>query len=331
VDSLESIGYCEFECPLDANNLELLKVGNIIYKKNSSDCAVIENITLGLDVDRQEVIKIHAKSSISLLNRRIIQSATKLELKHEPMIRQLITNEIISPINTDRRITQLLLGNIKNYDTSTLSYDVERLNLLDTVLDIANLGKLKLENTLDITNKKIIIDLYQGIDRSINQSINNPIIFSTEFDNVIEQEYIVAHENEKTDIYGVGEDGISITLGNNTGINRKELFLDMANIKKESLTTAKYQELLTTHATSTLNERKKAISFNSKVNLNNYVYREDFKIGDMVTCINKKWGLTLDTYINEVEEFYNGNQINYNITFGKSAPTLIDKIKQYSI
>ena len=44
-------------------------------------------------------------------------------------------------------------------------------------------------------------------------------------------------------------------------------------------------------------------------------------------CHDKKWGITIDTRITEVEEVYESNKVEINVTFGNNIPTLIDKIK----
>jgi hypothetical protein len=60
----------------------------------------------------------------------------------------------------------------------------------------------------------------------------------------------------------------------------------------------------------------------------NRKYKEDYDLGDIVTNINKKWGVKLDTRIEEIEEVYEDGNEKINVVFGDEAPTIIDKIKK---
>jgi len=70
-------------------------------------------------------------------------------------------------------------------------------------------------------------------------------------------------------------------------------------------------------------------TYECKINpFSNLRYKEDYDLGDIVTCTSKKWGVTIDARITEVEEIYEENGVSLNVTFGNNIPTLIDKIKQ---
>ena len=92
---------------------------------------------------------------------------------------------------------------------------------------------------------------------------------------------------------------------------------------------SEYREMLEDRGRSKLSEHKEIQTFDSKVNLNsNLEYGSDFNLGDIVTCTSKKWGITIDTRITEIEEVYESTGRQINIVFGNNIPTLIDVIKR---
>ena len=71
------------------------------------------------------------------------------------------------------------------------------------------------------------------------------------------------------------------------------------------------------------------MSFSSTINTRaNLKYREDYDLGDRVTCVNKRWGIKINVRITEVAETYQQNMEEIDITFGESLPALITQIRQ---
>jgi hypothetical protein len=70
-------------------------------------------------------------------------------------------------------------------------------------------------------------------------------------------------------------------------------------------------------------------TFDSKINVNsNLVYKTDFDLGDKVTCTNRKWGVTIDAVISEIEEVWEEKGFSVSVVFGNTIPTLLDLIRQ---
>ena len=86
--------------------------------------------------------------------------------------------------------------------------------------------------------------------------------------------------------------------------------------------------LLRAQGASVLADKTESISFSSKINTAaNFAYKEDFDVGDRVTCLNRRWGVAIDARITEVEEAYESGKTEITATFGSSLPTLNDKLK----
>ena len=68
--------------------------------------------------------------------------------------------------------------------------------------------------------------------------------------------------------------------------------------------------------------------FEFKEYISNLKYKVDFYLGDRVTCIDKKWGVTINSRITEIVQTFEEGKRTIEATFGESAPNLLEKIKK---
>ncbi|BDB01705.1 hypothetical protein CBOS2020_17790 [Clostridium botulinum] len=154
---------------------------------------------------------------------------------------------------------------------------------------------------------------------------------------------------------GEGKDRKITSIENGKGLDRYELYVDARDItdkeEKEKMVVDKdeegnvtgeheeteeveipwerYKPLLLQRGKEKLSECEEIKTFDSKINTNgNNVYKKDFDLGDIVTIVDKKWGIRIDTRITEIEEIYEEKGLEVNVVFGNNIPTIIDKIKQ---
>ena len=253
----------------------------------------------------------------------------------EVAMRTMVTNNCITAIDTNRDIPNLLLGTLNNYIDS-VDYQTSYKNLADEIESLSNTNNLGYRVKFDTTNKKLVFETYEGLDRSVNQSVNPRCIFSKEFENVLEQEYTDSLNNYKNLalVGGVGEGTARklATIGNSIGLDRFEVFNDQKSLSNEvdsiAMSDTDYNDLLIAKGNETLAENQDIKTFDNKINLSsNLKYKVDFDLGDIVTCLSKSWNITIDSRIVEIEEIYEEQGQQINIVFGNNIPTLIDKIK----
>ena len=137
-------------------------------------------------------------------------------------------------------------------------------------------------------------------------------------------------------------------VGEHEGLNRYELYTDARDLSDKEQKTRivtnedgseyeenyevdipieTYNKILEQRGKEKLRECTEVETFESKISLlSNLEYGKDFRLGDTVTVINKKWNLVLDTKITEIEEVWESTK-SLSITFGNNIPTLLDKIK----
>lgn len=330
-------GEFELQCALTINSLILLKRENIIYLKGDVEAAYIEYINLKTDDEGNEIMVVKGKFLTGYLDRRIVWGTEIISDTAEKAMRELVDHNCIHPADTNRKINNLILGEIKNF-TAAVNYQVSYANLGDEIENLSNISDLGHRVRFDISNRKLIFEVYEGLDRSINQSVNPRAIFSKEFENVMVQEFTDSLNNYRNIalIGGIGEgsDRKLAVVGNAAGLDRFEIFADqrsLSNVDENNkpISDADYAKLLIEKGNEVLAATKEILTFDSTINPNsNLKYKIDFDLGDIVTCVSKRWNLVINARITEIEEVYEVDGQNIAVTFGNNIPTLIKKLKQ---
>lgn len=332
------VGIFELHCNVEYDTLRYLKKDNIIFKSNDlTEGAYIENVYIDEDIKGTETIKVIGKFITGYIGNKIVWVQETINSTVENAIRRLVYNNCINT-SEDRIIPYMQLGESKNY-TDKIDFQVSYKNLEEEVCKIAKEKDINFRVITDLENKIHKFDIYKGVDRTVNQNINPHCSFSREFENIEKQSY--SHENDNVKNIalvageGEGSNRTIITVGDSTGLDRKEIFVDARDIRNTredgtSIPQEEYLKLLTQRGLEKLSEFKEIISFDAKVNVTNanLVYKKDFDLGDYVSCINKKWGMIINVKITEIEEVYEKNKYQINIVFGDKIPTLIDKVKR---
>ena len=132
---------------------------------------------------------------------------------------------------------------------------------------------------------------------------------------------------------GEGKDRVLTEINNNvSGLDRLEIFVDARDLKKESndntLTEEEYLKILQQRGKEKLYQNLSTNTFEGTINLlSNNSYKRDFELGDIVTILDRKWNITINTRITEIEEVYENGGKSINVIFGNKIPTILDKIK----
>lgn len=329
-------GEFEIHCPATSQNIEKLQRGNVIIKPGDPEAGYISYRNLQEDNEGKELLVVKGQFLTGYLNRRIIWGTEIINGLVEVAMRTLVTKNAISPTDANRIITGLSLGTLMNF-TETANYQTSYANLTDELENLSNLSDIGFRVRYDGSTRSMQFETYKGLDRTAGQSVNPRCIFSKDYNNVEKQEFTESDSSFRNVclVGGIGEgtDRKLTTVGSAAGLDRFEVFSDQKSLSNVvdsvTLTDAEYQALLQGKGSEVLTQNKKICVFDSSIDKNaNRKYKEDYDLGDIVTNINKKWGVKLDTRIEEVEEVYEDGNEKINVVFGDEAPTLIDKIKQ---
>lgn len=353
------VGEFKLLAPITSSNKELLVVGNIIskhdqyvdYTDSSGNiwrrAAEITYVHYTKDEKGQEQIEARGYMLSRWLNQRVITPQIQLTGTCQQIVNQLILKNIGSGATTKRKFPQLEALPQGNYGGISISYSNEALKALgDEVRDVCQSGKLGYDLLICERTKKYGFYLYQGNDYTADNTAGNPpCIFSRDFDNVNEQDFEDTIENVKNYAYVRGasdeserQEVATVDRGQASGLKLYEVLVDASDISRDAenssgelvpIPAAVYSAMLVSRGNTELDEMIENYTFNSSINvLSNLTYKKDFDLGDRVTCVEKMWGLTINSRITEITQTYEKGKALIEATFGESAPTLLDKIKR---
>lgn len=303
IDSYESLIWTprHFECgdfeiyiKATPKLLETLQLDNYVTRVGSEMVGIIEKIEIESDPDRGDHIVVSGRCAKSILSRRIIWSQTNIKGTVENGIRTILTENLVSPSLSYRRIENFVLGPSQGF-TETLSTQYTGEDVLEVVVNLCKQYGYGSKVILN-AEKNFEFILYRGVDRSLNQTTNPYVVFSQDFENVISSNYVHDKSALKNacNVAGEGE-GVSrktYGVGTVSGLDRREMFVDARDISSEledgsAVTSDEYNELLIQRGRDVLAENPEMTSFEGEVeSTRQYVFGEDFFLGDIVTVVS---------------------------------------------
>lgn len=313
----------DFELCVDVStkNISLFQQGNYILREDDENVGVVEKIQIQKNEDDHEVMIVSGRFLSSIIGRRIISRQTQVNDTVGNAIYSLMSNEILNPQNSARKVANLTFQSLLS-NTETLKAQYTGKNLLNVIEDICLTYGIGFKTTLNDDNQ-MVFTLYDGVDRSYEQSVNPYVVFSDEYDNLISSEYEENYQVMVTDVLVAGEgEGIErkmlwVTNNNERGLNRYEYFADRRDLQSNNgeITDAEYTAQMQQAGESCLT--KYTTAFTGKVYFNNIEYRTDVNVGDICTIENAKWGIYINSRLVEVIESVNESG-EYSIipTFG---------------
>lgn len=314
-------GSFELHVPLTQNNVELLKIENIICIRNNIEAGVIEYLELN-EIGNNATIIVKGRFMSSYLDRRLIKETTNFNGTIENTMRKIV--------NDVSKIPRLTLGIFNNYPQE-LKVQVTMKNALKTLVKLSKHSNIAFRIRPNYMDKTLFFETYCGVDRSLNQSQNNRVVFSEQFNNLNNSVYKVSCLKEKTMVIvggsGEGENRKYVTVQpiNETGLNLKEVFVDAKDISQDGISNEEYENLLKQRGLEHLNKSIKFEVFDfESTNFLNYKYKIDFDLGDIVTFNKQRWNLSIDRRITEIQEIYERGGCTISLKLGDPFPEKID-------
>lgn len=298
----------DFEIYLGATDkaINLLRENNYVVR--SSDITVengittykkvmiIKNLQLITDVENGDFYCVTGRELKFLLHQRIVWGQTILSNDTvEYGLRQLIAQNALSPVEPTRIIPNMQFTEPKGF-TEAIDLQVSNKPLDEVITEICKTYNYGWD--IYVTDGKYTVDIYKGLDRSYNQTERPYVVFSDDFENLFETEYVYESEEyaNMTLVGGEGEglDRIYAYVNNEvSGLDRYETFTDARDISQnanseEAISYEEYLLLLEARGKEDLSSKVVSEGFTGEV-LSDvaFKYGEDFNLGDVVTVINK--------------------------------------------
>lgn len=300
------IGALDLQIEATDKNLELFTEGRYITRDDDDTVYVIRSIEVDTQANHDNHLIVGGIDIKSILSQRVIWETISFNGNVEDYIRKLVTDNIISPTITDRKIDNFILAEpigITNRIKQQVSYEL----LHEKIISLCKTYELGWKVTLDDSNN-FVFSLTQGVDRSMGQDVERPIIFSPTFDNLSSSKY-TSDSTEYKNVALIGGEGEGTerklaSVGNATGIDRFEMFVDDSGASStvdSTLTEEDYIEQLQSKGRDELSNYIAITSFEGEVVADFYKYKTDYDLGDIVTVTNE-FGITADARIVEIVE-----------------------------
>lgn len=187
-----------------------ISMGRYLIHKDSEHAMIIEKIQIETDLEDGNKLTVKGRSLESILDRRIVWRKTIFDKNKnlQDAVRQLITENIISPNNDDRKISNFvfLTSNDINVAGVELSDGAEYYgeDLLEVVKKLCDTYKIGFKIILDTETKKLKFSLYAGKYRANRLDPNTYVAFSQKTDSLLNSSYSDDTENYKNVTFCVG-------------------------------------------------------------------------------------------------------------------------------
>lgn len=304
-------GDFELYIPASAELLTLFTGDVFITRTDEKTVMYAEKVELTTNDETGDYLTITGHSAECLLNRRIVAAQTNFQnVTAENVIRSLITQNVINPTNSARKIPFIQLGAAKGF-TEVINKQVTGKNLLDVISDICIEQNYCFEMTFE--NGVFTFDLYKGVDRSFGQDTNPHVVFSPAFENLGNTDYSCDTSTYYNAVYVAGEgQGADrkiinvVSADNPAGFYLRETWVDARNTSSTTdgtpMTDAEYTNLLEQQGLETLGAAKETTNFSGEILNNNvYIYGVDYNLGDKV-AIKNEYGVTGAATVTEMTE-----------------------------
>lgn len=335
------VGDFEIYAKATPEHLDLLQEGRYVTRNDDIEVGIIESIVIEYSMQDGTMIVASGRFAKSMLDRRLIyklsgktNTPSILRGKVEENIRRLVSENAIScSFDARRNIPVLELGALIGYPQiivdeygNATEKQVSYHNLLDYTDAVLQEYQMSALVIIDkSTNaKKLQYIVTEGIDRSIdNLNGLDPVVFSKDFDNLLESEYLYDKTAEKNAVLIGGEgEGLkrfySLVAPADTGLSRREVFLDASSINKtyedeneeeHEYTDAEYKKMLDAQGKQTLASLRATERFAGSINVTsgNYILNTDFNLGDIVTVEEKSINKNINVRIVEITEVQDEN------------------------
>ena len=313
-------GTFELHCPVTAQNLELLKPGNIITIGDKREAAVIRGDQTEEESTLVNEIVRNGYFLPCYLGDRLTGPMFNYSGTVENAMRQLLQRMTTVPY------LEVAAG--QTGDTTQVIFQATYKNVLEYLTKLARSAEIGFRIRPDFKARKMIFETYKGVDRTQRQGENSRVIFSESYGNLNQAKHTFSDETAYTKVIvggqGEGATRTFVTVGGGTGFDLREVFLDEKDINKDELTDAQYLEALRTRGRDYLMENASVENFEAEVEADvNFIYGQDYDLGDIVTIKKKKWNTTQNLRITELCEVYEYGGMYVVPTFGDALPTQI--------
>lgn len=304
IERYNASGEFEIKVPVTIDVVKGCRLKDYVSIRESVVYMIVETITIHTDPERGDTMTISGRTLDSILDRRIIWG--KLEqkkVKVQAIIKKMIDENLINPANVKRKIPNFTFKESTDERVTKLEREEFSSNggnvysEVQALCDDEDMG-FRVNPT---SGGGFEFELYFGTDRSWDQTVVPPVVFSDSYENLKNSDYLQSEKDHKS-VACIENDSDSGTPNyievvrrepEKTGLDRRELYISGGSAK----TRAELVEI----AKDTLKEYLVDKLFDGETEPSRqFVYGKDYFLGDIVQLENK-YGQKGKCRITEIE------------------------------
>lgn len=337
------------------SNYDILKHGNVVT--SNGDAFLVQKVEVDRDEDNGILMCVSGKSIDVLMSQRIVAgvyvadgkylSEVVHDLFYDNFVKMGADNLLGKYRSFGGMVDEVMKSSVTGKYGPKLSFQTSYssvIDQLDKVTDGTGYGwKLK----FSAKDKRLRMTLNGVVDKTATSS--GPIVFSTDFEDILSSEYLNDYSDLKTIAYVFGEGegserkyvtvdlsdkllGTSLrdTMESEMYVDARDLqstYKDSSGVEK-TMSAEQYDSLLIDRGTKKLLENAVSETFTVDVRvLGNTQFKlgKDYTLGDKVTVIDKELGVSVDAVLVKIEESIS-DKYKVKCSFGDSKVSLVDKI-----
>ena len=302
-------GDFELYLPMKSGLFQYIKLDYYAWIRESERYMIIDKIAVDSDPEDGDYLTVSGHSLESILNRRVVNGETEVSGNLQQRIKALLEQNFISPTDNARKIDNFLFQESTNPKVTSVEVNAkyESENIYEIVKAQCQENNVGFRIDLN-SNKQFVFSMYAGEDRSYAQTTNPYVVFSPKFDNMANANYYASREDYKNVAFVIGEceafpHEAFATVGNASGLDRRELTVDAKDIDTSegtTITISEYRALLQVRGKEGLVEHKEKRAFEGEVETTDpFCYGVDFFVGDIVQ-MEDEYGNSGSAYISEM-------------------------------
>lgn len=320
-------------------NIDLLQQGRILTTASNYSYGYYIDYMYYVDEAETE-LEIIAYSLNYWLYWRIIERQMRFAGNVEDVIKKFVNAICINPTNPKRKIPNLVLA-ANSGISSTVDSSKGGGELGEHTFELCKSNEMTIDILMNHSTKEFEVYTWQGVDRSTLQTTNPPVIFSKEFDNVINQQYTKSYTDYKNVaiVAGEGEGNarqIAIYNDEPSGLARREVYIDARDLQSEYrdendndvvLNPTEYASLLRARGKEQLAEHQIIETYESEVDMySQFTYGADYGLGDKISNRNDELGKVLHARVVTATLTSNRDGTNLNVEFGSESLDIYKRI-----
>ena len=293
-DRYYQAGDFELYLPTSSEVLSILMPDYYLWNRDSEHLMIIEDIKTTSDVEEGNNLTVTGRSLESILDRRIIWNRTELSGSFQGVSGQnngfwkILNDNIMNPSTASRQIPNFIFEYSDDPVITALTIEAQYYgdNIYEVLTKVCQEYHIGFKIILNDQNQ-FVFSFYIGTDRSYVQNTESFVVFSPNFENIVNSEYRETKSGYKNVVLvageGEGDQQKRTTAGDNesTSLDRREMYFSSSAKKEGSDET--YIAQLKESGVEELKKYKIEKVIEGEVETTKiFVYKEDYYMGDIV-------------------------------------------------